>query len=70
MIPNEEKKGWQYLVVKKLSAFLHAIISKHDCDFYCLNCLQSFRTVNKLKKKYVKIKIFVELSNHLKRIIY
>ena len=28
---------------------LKGITSKHDCDFYCLKCLQSFKTENKLK---------------------
>ena len=27
MIPNEEKEGWHYLAVEKLSALLHAITS-------------------------------------------
>ena len=47
MILNEE--GWHYLAVKKLSGFLRTIKSKYDGDFYCLNCLHSFRTKNKLK---------------------
>ena len=46
MIPNGEK--WHYLSVKKLSALLRGITSKHDGDFYCLNCLYSFRTKSKL----------------------
>ena len=41
MIANEEKEGWQYLAVKKLSALLHGITSKHKGDFYCLICLRS-----------------------------
>ena len=49
MIPNEEKEGWHYLTVKKLSALLHRKTSKNKDDFYCLNCLHSFRTENKLK---------------------
>ena len=49
MIPNEEKEGWYYLLVKKLSALLRGIASKHHGDFCCLNCLHSFRTENKLK---------------------
>ena len=49
MIPNEEKGQWHYLAVRKLSALLHGITSKHKGDFYCLNCLHSFRTENKLK---------------------
>ena len=47
MIPNE--KGWHYLAVKKLSALLRRITSKHNGKFYCLNCLHSFRTENKLE---------------------
>ena len=49
MIPNEEKEQWHYLAVKKLSALLHGITSKHKGNFYCLNCLRSFRAENKFK---------------------
>ena len=35
--------------MKKLSALLHVITSKHKGDFYCLNCLHSLRTENKLE---------------------
>ena len=50
MIPNEEKeRRWYYLAVKKISALLHRITSKNNVDFYCLSCLPSFRTENKLK---------------------
>ena len=31
-------------MVKKLSALLREIVSKNHSDFYCLNCLYSFRT--------------------------
>ena len=45
MIPNKVQEGrWHYLAVKKLSALLHGITSKHKGDFYCLNCLHFFRT--------------------------
>ena len=49
---------------KKLSALLRGINSKHCSNFYCLNCLHSFRTkkqkiLNQIKE-YVKIKIFVK----------
>ena len=44
MIPNEEKEGWHYFIVRKLSALLRGITSKHDAGFYCLNCPDSFRT--------------------------
>ena len=54
-------EGWHCLTVKKLSALLRGIISKNNGDFYCLNCLHSFRTKPDFShiKKYVKIKIFV-----------
>ena len=68
IIPNEEKEGSHFLAVKKISVLLHRKTSKHKRDFYCLNCLHSFRTENSKKtqknsnlmKKYVKIKISVE----------
>ena len=47
--PKQKKEGWHYLAVKKLSALLRGITSKHDGDFYCLNCLHFFRVENKLK---------------------
>ena len=33
-----------------MSALLRGITSKHDGDFYCLNCFYSFTTENSLKK--------------------
>ena len=60
IIPNEEKEGWHYLAVKKLSVLLRGITSKHHGYFHCLNCLPSFRTENKLKshEKVSKNKYF------------
>ena len=48
MVPNGEKK-WHYLPAKKLSALMRRITSKHHGDFYCVNCLYSFRTKHKLE---------------------
>ena len=45
MIPNG--KICYYVAVKKLSVLLRRITSKHQGDFYCLNCLRSFSTENK-----------------------
>ena len=39
-----------YLAVKQLSALFKGITSNHDEEFYCLNCLHPFSTINKLKK--------------------
>ena len=54
MITDGEK--WHYLTVKSLSELFRGITSKHEGDFYCLNCFQSYATENNLKskKKYVK----------------
>ena len=64
VIPNGEKL-WHYHAVKKLSALLRGATSKNngknDGDFYCSNCLHSFRTKNKLTshKKVCENKDFV-----------
>ena len=47
MIPNK-KEGCDYLAVRKMSTLFRGIISKHHGDFYCLNCLHSFRKENQL----------------------
>ena len=49
MTSNEETKSWHLLEVKKISTLLLEITSKHDGDFYCLDCLYSFGTENELK---------------------
>ena len=48
MITDGEK--WHDLTVKSLSALFRGITSKHEGDFYFLNCFQSYTTENKLKK--------------------
>ena len=52
--------NWHYLAIKKISGLLRGITSNHNGDFYCLNCLHSYRRKVNLKnmKKYVKIMIF------------
>ena len=42
--------NWHYLAIKNLPGLLRGITSNHNGDFYCLNCLQSYRTKTKLKK--------------------
>ena len=44
MISNDDKQRCHYLAVKKKSALLRGITSKHHGDFYCLNCFHSFAT--------------------------
>ena len=48
-ITNEKKKDDIILQQKKLYTLLKRTTSKHLYDFYCLNCLHSFRAGNKLK---------------------
>ena len=48
MISSREKQ-WHYLSVKTLSSLFRGNTSKNNGDFYCLNCLHSFRTKNKLE---------------------
>ena len=43
-------KKWHYFTLKYFSELLKGITSKHDGDFYCLNCLHSHSTKGKLKK--------------------
>ena len=61
MIPNGE--GRRYLPVKKLSPLLGVITSKNNGDFYCLNCLHSFRMKNKVEshKKVCENKDFCNI---------
>ena len=72
MAPNEEIEGQHYLALKKESALIYGIASKHEGDFDCLNCLYSFRTENKLKsnEKLCKNKIFCVIVMPSKRIKY
>ena len=41
---------WHYLAIENISRLLRGITSNHNGDFYCLNCLHSYRTKSKLKK--------------------
>ena len=43
-------KKSHYLAVKSFSALLRGRTSKHEGNFYCLNCFHSYRIENMLKK--------------------
>ena len=59
---------------KKLSALLRRITRKHEGDFYCLNCLHSYRKKNKLKKHQSVCKnhdyCYVEMSEEYNKILW
>ena len=42
--------NWHYLAIKNISGLLRGITSKHNGDFYCLNCFHSYTSKRKLKK--------------------
>ena len=47
---TDDGKRWHYRAVTSFSALLRQISSSNNGDFYCLNCLHSYRTHDKLKK--------------------
>ena len=53
-----------YLSVKKLAALLRGMTSENNDDFYCMNCLHSFRIKTNLSrmKMYVKINLFCSVT--------
>ena len=54
LITSNGEKLWHYLAIKRLSALLRGITSKHHDDFCCLNCLHSFAT-EKILKSHKKV---------------
>ena len=50
MLKITNSKKYHYLAVTNLSALLRGNSSNHEGDFYCLNCLNSFTSKNKLKE--------------------
>ena len=65
LIISNGDKQWHYLAVKKLSALLRGITSKHHDDFYCLNYFHSFTTENILQscKRVCENKNFLQHYN-------
>ena len=57
IIIGDEK--WNYLPVKKQPASLRGVTSKHDGEFYCLNCFDSCTKKTSLKSIIMFVKIMV-----------
>ena len=47
---NDGTGNWHYLAIKSIFGLLRGITSKHNGDYYCLNCFQSYTTEKKLRK--------------------
>ena len=50
LIITDDGKRWNYLAVRSLSALFRGISSSNNGDYSCLNCFDSYQTLNKLKK--------------------
>ena len=48
MISDEKGTIWHYTAITSIPALLRGITSKHNGDYYCLNCFRSYRTAKKL----------------------
>ena len=49
--------NWHYIAIKNMSELLRGITSNHNGDFYCLNCLHSYRTKSKLNHDFCHLKM-------------
>ena len=45
---TDNNNNWHYTTIKSISRLFRGVTSTNNGDFYCLNCLHSFRTKNKL----------------------
>ena len=50
LLMTGDGKKYHYLAATNLSGLLQGNSSNHTGDFYCLNCLNSYTTKNKLKE--------------------
>ena len=62
-------KKWHYIAVRSLSTLLRGIASKHNGDFYCLNCFHSNRTEKKLKNMNDHDSCYLEMPNEDTKIL-
>ena len=66
-------KKWHYLAVKSLSVLLRRIKSTINGDFYCLNCINFYRTKDKLKEHENRCKdhdyCWIEIPNENNKIL-
>ena len=47
---TDADNNWHYLAVKRIPGLLRGKTSRHNGDFYCLNCFHWYTNENKLRK--------------------
>ena len=47
---TDNQNNWHYLTIKNMKRLIRGVTSNHHGDFFCRNCMHSYRTENALKK--------------------
>ena len=47
---TENQNNWHYLAIKNIKRLIRGVTSIHHGDFFCRNCMLSYRTENALKR--------------------
>ena len=47
---TDNQNNWHYLTIKNMSRLTRGVTSNHHGDFFCRNCMHSYRTENALKR--------------------
>ena len=47
---TDDEINWHHLAIKSIPGLLRGVTSKHDGDFYCLDCSSSYTSERKLIK--------------------
>ena len=50
LMAADADNNWHYLAVKRIPGLLRGITSRHNGNFYCLNCFHLYTNENKLRK--------------------
>ena len=59
LLITDDDNRWHYLAVKSFPTLFRGITPTNNGYFYCLNCFNSYRTLNKLKKHGRACKIMI-----------
>ena len=47
---TDNQNNWHYITIKNMKRLIRGVTSNHHGDFFCRNCMHSYRTENALKK--------------------